>query len=577
QSTRRDKMRQAQPMQYDVPTLPYDIGKQIHCHFMDERWRYPDVEYPMVSSPMMHPVISNDVSNKISNVTGYGGQVINSDIVTRNGPIGQNGSIVQQTSMVSSVAQPRMIHSMLVPGQFMPKEFVQNRPNNLEINGHNIENEKRVNFSDELMAMTSATEKEQLTSSKSAAHKSKEIPMNSTKEEEKKSQINEQTKENEKINSDEPKEKKMEIKDYAIQVCSQTKEKIELKLEFKIELQIEPKLKLDIEQVEQFHLNSNFSGVIRMWNHPSFNDRIQQKNQPPKCDWAQMSKEKDDLSQLKTKMCEILNKITPEKFHVLSEQIQSVSDWTEDSHLTAFSEIIFIKAVDELLYQSMYIEILLRFYNKNPKIFLKICIVCQKSFKKVTATVDEDYQRIKKLIEDETDEKEKLKLETELLYRKEKIEERRFGIMKFVGVLTCKKFFLFRIFEISAQTLLVPDSNRLNCLCKILHEVGKNLDMNRDKDVANSMRNIYNLLRSYMSNKDIEQRVQYAIMDLLDRRKMGWKDDEFQQAKPKPLPLPSSDLFGRSHTHKNSRYLNHRNNKPNRKTINLQSKNFRKQ
>ncbi|KAI3386195.1 hypothetical protein SNEBB_007431 [Seison nebaliae] len=901
-------------MQYGIPTPQYGMRPQFPTstyHHMDPRivsGRYPGVGYPMVSSNM-------------SNVTGYGGQVINLDFVTRNGPTGQNGSIVQQTPMVSSVAQPGMMHPVLVPGQFMPIEFAQNRPNNVGINGHTMHqqpppihqsqqpppsvhhpthphlqqqqqqqqqpsfsqhnqqpqqqqqremnnnmsnninstqnppmkiveksnNKQEVsnsNFFDELMGQMSETEKASLTSTKSAANKPKEISINSTKPDEKKSQISEQTKQNEKINLDESKEKKVEVKDYALQICSPTEEKpkkkiseythsqpivdnalviedtpqeeihsenelkIELKIEPKIQSKIEPKLELDIiepkkeeteskyelkiepkqeldiepkleldiiepkkeeteskyeleiesndnscnilpiknnvsdveedenvvnilkskkledkrksleideidsnilkivpemikkeiidkvdDKVEEkvmmveeeakveekkiprdpdmftqllnsqldklseepirkdkdtvevfkydistlkeyssslneeweslfvktrdevaiilknersideftFQFNSNFSRGSRMLNRPSLNHRmnhrhqygsrnsIQPKTQPPKCDWAQMSKEKDDLSQLKTKTCEILNKITPEKYDVLSEQIQNLSDWTEDSHLAAFSEIIFVKAVDEPPFQSMYIQILQKLHNKNPKILVKVCILCQKSFEKVTVADDEDYQKIKKLVEEETDETEKLRLESELLDRKAKFQERRFGTMKFVGGLTREKLFLFKIFEICARTLLISDSDQLNCLCKILHEVGKYLDTNQDKDVANSMRNIYNLLRSYMSNKDIEPRVQYAIMDLLDRRKMGWKDDEFQQAKPKPLDelqqrdvnmssnsLPNSNSFGHSHSHMNSRNLNHQYSKPNRKTINPQSNNSRK-
>ncbi|KAH8042107.1 hypothetical protein HPB51_021191 [Rhipicephalus microplus] len=182
----------------------------------------------------------------------------------------------------------------------------------------------------------------------------------------------------------------------------------------------------------------------------------------------------------------ILNKLTPQKFQSLVEQVRNLEINSEE-RLNKVIDLVFEKALDEpnfsVPYANMCKHLAMfevpiandpegRMVNFRKLLLLK----CQKEFEKDTSDDIRKAERLKK-IEEATSEEEKAKLTEELLDDEKRSKRRSLGNIRFIGELYNLNMLTAPImFDCLRRLINSNDEDSLECLCKLLITIGKELD-----------------------------------------------------------------------------------------------------
>ncbi|XP_029026508.1 eukaryotic translation initiation factor 4 gamma 1-like [Betta splendens] len=243
--------------------------------------------------------------------------------------------------------------------------------------------------------------------------------------------------------------------------------------------------------------------------------------------------EESDAEQLKTqdlfkRVRSILNKLTPQKFQQLMKQVMELTIDTEE-RLKGVIDLTFEKAISEPDFSVAYanmcrclIGLKVQTQDKpGPAVnFRKLLLNrCQKEFEK-DKDDDEIFEKKQKELEAAAGEEEKQRLREELEDAKDKARRRSLGNIKFIGEL----FKLKMLTEVIMHDCIVKllknhDEESLECLCRLLSTIGKDLDFEKAKP---RMDQYFNQMEKIIKERKTTSRIRFMLQDVLDLRRNNW-------------------------------------------------------
>ena len=254
---------------------------------------------------------------------------------------------------------------------------------------------------------------------------------------------------------------------------------------------------------------------------------------PPRKRMEGMGVDEQVLFYLGKTVCSILNKLTPQKFKpLLNQMIELKVD--NAAKLELVVSLIHEKAVFEPMYSAVYANmcrVLTDNFNKVPtsnesnapmRTFKKVLLnKCQIKFQKESS--DE-----KKLEEDrnntfDKEEDWKARLE-ELDYNEVKNRRRTFGNIRFIGELCNVRLVSESVMHDCINKLLNVEKresleHQFECLCKLLTIVGKKIDHPQAK---RRMDQYFEQINAIIERREIPSRIKFALKDVLDLRENNW-------------------------------------------------------
>uniref|UniRef100_A0A7N8Y5T1 Eukaryotic translation initiation factor 4 gamma, 1a n=1 Tax=Mastacembelus armatus TaxID=205130 RepID=A0A7N8Y5T1_9TELE len=239
--------------------------------------------------------------------------------------------------------------------------------------------------------------------------------------------------------------------------------------------------------------------------------------------------DEDDNEQAKTlellkRLRSILNKLTPQKFQDLMKQVTELTIDTEE-RLKGAIDLIFEKAISEPNFSVAYANMCRCLMglkvptSDKPGIFVNFRKLllnrCQKEFEK-DQDDDEIFERKQK--EMEAEERERLRVELE--ESKDQARRRSHGNIKFIGELFKLKMLTEAIMHDCVVKLLKNhDEESLECLCRLLSTIGKDLDFEKAKP---RMDQYFNQMDKIIKERKTSSRIRFMLQDVLDLRKNNW-------------------------------------------------------
>uniref|UniRef100_A0A8C4GYM2 Eukaryotic translation initiation factor 4 gamma 1 n=1 Tax=Dicentrarchus labrax TaxID=13489 RepID=A0A8C4GYM2_DICLA len=242
--------------------------------------------------------------------------------------------------------------------------------------------------------------------------------------------------------------------------------------------------------------------------------------------------EENDPEQIKTqelfkRVRSILNKLTPQKFQQLMKQVTELTIDTEE-RLKGVIDLTFEKAISEPDFSVAYANMcrclmgLKVQTTDKPGVtvnFRKLLLNrCQKEFEK-DKDDDEIFEKKQKELEAASEEV-KQRLIDELQDCKDKARRRSLGNIKFIGEL----FKLKMLTEVIMHDCIVKllknhDEESLECLCRLLSTIGKDLDFEKAKP---RMDQYFNQMEKIIKEKKTSSRIRFMLQDVLDLRRNNW-------------------------------------------------------
>nr|XP_015216881.1 PREDICTED: eukaryotic translation initiation factor 4 gamma 1 isoform X2 [Lepisosteus oculatus] len=243
-------------------------------------------------------------------------------------------------------------------------------------------------------------------------------------------------------------------------------------------------------------------------------------------------KEEDEPETAKTqelfrRVRSILNKLTPQMFQQLMKQVTELTIDTEE-RLKGVIDLIFEKAISEPNFSVAYANmcrclIALKVPTADKPLvtvnFRKLLLNrCQKEFEK-DKDDDEVFEKKQKEL-DAASVEERQHLREELDDAKDKARRRSLGNIKFIGELFKLKMLTEPIMHDCIVKLLKNhDEESLECLCRLLSTIGKDLDFEKAKP---RMDQYFNQMEKIIKERKTSSRIRFMLQDVLDLRRNNW-------------------------------------------------------
>ncbi|KAL7400525.1 hypothetical protein ABVT39_013470 [Epinephelus coioides] len=248
---------------------------------------------------------------------------------------------------------------------------------------------------------------------------------------------------------------------------------------------------------------------------------------------ARGAEEDNDAENLKTqdlfkRVRSILNKLTPQKFQQLMKQVTELTIDTEE-RLKGVIDLTFEKAISEPDFSVAYANMCRCLMGLKVQTtdkpgatvnFRKLLLNrCQKEFEK-DKDDDEIFEKKQKELEAASVAEEKQRLIDELQEAKDKARRRSLGNIKFIGEL----FKLKMLTEVIMHDCIVKllknhDEESLECLCRLLSTIGKDLDFEKAKP---RMDQYFNQMEKIIKERKTSSRIRFMLQDVLDLRRNNW-------------------------------------------------------
>ncbi|RDW70060.1 hypothetical protein BP5796_08457 [Coleophoma crateriformis] len=261
-----------------------------------------------------------------------------------------------------------------------------------------------------------------------------------------------------------------------------------------------------------------------------------------------------DMVQRKVKAA--LNKMTPEKFDKIADQILAIAAQSKDEAdgrtLRQVIQLTFEKATDEAHWASMYAKFCKRMLEtmssdiKDESILDKNGNVVSGGnlFRKYLLNrCQEEFERGWKLNlpekpdtkEGETQTAEAAMLSDEY-YIAEAAKRRGLGLVQFIGELYKLSMLTERIMHECVKKLVdytgIPDEAEIESLTKLLRTIGSNLD---STEKGRPMMDVYfSRIQSMIDTPELPSRMRFMLMDIVDLRKKRWMSKDADKG-PKTL------------------------------------------
>uniref|UniRef100_A0A8C7E6X3 Eukaryotic translation initiation factor 4 gamma 1 n=1 Tax=Naja naja TaxID=35670 RepID=A0A8C7E6X3_NAJNA len=224
----------------------------------------------------------------------------------------------------------------------------------------------------------------------------------------------------------------------------------------------------------------------------------------------------------------ILNKLTPQMFQQLMKQVTELSIDTEE-RLKGVIDLIFEKAISEPNFSVAYANMCRCLMGlKVPTTdkpstmvnFRKVLLNrCQKEFEK-DKDDDEIFEKKQKEMDEAATPEEKTRLKEELDDARDKARRRSLGNIKFIGELFKLKMLTEAIMHDCVVKLLKNhDEESLECLCRLLTTIGKDLDFEKAKP---RMDQYFNQMEKIIKEKKTSSRIRFMLQDVIDLRRNSW-------------------------------------------------------
>ncbi|XP_075718021.1 eukaryotic translation initiation factor 4 gamma 1 isoform X2 [Rhinoderma darwinii] len=224
----------------------------------------------------------------------------------------------------------------------------------------------------------------------------------------------------------------------------------------------------------------------------------------------------------------ILNKLTPQMFQQLMKQVTDLAIDTED-RLKGVIDLIFEKAISEPNFSVAYANMCRCLMGlkvpttDKPGVtvnFRKLLLNrCQKEFEK-DKDDDEVFEKKQKEMDAAATPEEKARLNDELTEAKDSARRRSLGNIKFIGELFKLKMLTEAIMHDCVVKLLKNhDEESLECLCRLLSTIGKDLDFERAKP---RMDQYFNQMDKIIKERKTSSRIRFMLQDVIDLRLCNW-------------------------------------------------------
>ncbi|KAL4383131.1 hypothetical protein GQ457_15G026790 [Hibiscus cannabinus] len=220
----------------------------------------------------------------------------------------------------------------------------------------------------------------------------------------------------------------------------------------------------------------------------------------------------------------ILNKLTPQNFEKLFEQVKAVNIDNAGT-LTGVISQIFDKALMEPTFCEMYANFcyhlageLPDFSEDNEKITFKRLLLnkCQEEFER-----GEREQEEANKVEEEGEAKQSVEEREE---KRIKARRRMLGNIRLIGELYKKKMLTERIMHECIKKLLGecenPDEEDVEALCKLMSTIGEMIDHPKAKVFMDAY---FDRMAKLSNNMKLSSRVRFMLKDAIDLRKNKWQ------------------------------------------------------
>ncbi|KAG4069974.1 hypothetical protein HA402_015198 [Bradysia odoriphaga] len=248
----------------------------------------------------------------------------------------------------------------------------------------------------------------------------------------------------------------------------------------------------------------------------------------------------------------VLNKLTPERFDTLFEEISSFNIETSE-RLHGVISLVFEKAIDEPHFSVAYArlcsklsESLAASESDSKPLFKKTLITkCQNEFEKHVVNEQILADKLAPFLAkvNETDDPDKKLEHSENLKEEErKLRLRSVGTVRFIGELYKIGMLTSKIMIGCIRTLIDKDSeDKLECSCKLLATIGAKLEdaVQRVQELKVELNEAFKLMQSIVDRKipniRISSRVRFMLQDVLDLRKRRWVPRSTDAGNPKTM------------------------------------------
>jgi translation initiation factor 4G len=271
-----------------------------------------------------------------------------------------------------------------------------------------------------------------------------------------------------------------------------------------------------------------------------------------------------DMVQRKVKAA--LNKMTPEKFDKIADQILAIAAQSKDEAdgrtLRQVIQLTFEKATDEAHWASMYAKFCKRMLEtmspdiKDESILDKNGNVVSGGnlFRKYLLNrCQEEFERGWKIDLPEKPEGERGEEKTEEAvmlsdeyYIAAAAKRRGLGLVQFIGELYKLSMLTERIMHECVKKLVdytgIPDEAEIESLTKLLKTIGANLD---STEKGKPMMDVYfTRIQAMIDTPDLPSRLKFMLMDIVDLRRKNWQSKESNKG-PKTLEEVRAEVRNR--------------------------------
>ncbi|XP_053290777.1 eukaryotic translation initiation factor 4 gamma 3 [Pleuronectes platessa] len=229
------------------------------------------------------------------------------------------------------------------------------------------------------------------------------------------------------------------------------------------------------------------------------------------------------------KVRSILNKVTPEKFKQLMKQVWDLTIDTEE-RLKGVVDLVFEKAIDEPSFSVTYgnmcsclaeLTVPTTGHPNNTVNFRELLLSrCQREFEKNKVDDVAFETKLKELDSAASVSTERDRLQVELQEAKDITRRRSIGNIKFIGELYKLKMLNGTIMhDCVAKLLKNHDQESLECLCRLLTTIGRDLDFDEAKP---RMDHYFNCMETIAKASQTSSRIRFMLQDTIDLRLQNW-------------------------------------------------------
>ncbi|XP_062563157.1 eukaryotic translation initiation factor 4 gamma 1 isoform X2 [Armigeres subalbatus] len=247
----------------------------------------------------------------------------------------------------------------------------------------------------------------------------------------------------------------------------------------------------------------------------------------------------------------VLNKLTPDNFDKLVQQVKSFVIDT-DERLDGCIKLIFEKAIAEPNFSEAYAKMCKEIgtlavdiaaansEKRMPNFKSRLLAQCQTEFERrrndQTSAIRDSRIKLeanKNLAKEEFEE-----LKAQLEEEEQKVRRRAVGTVRFIGELFKHGQLTASIMHSCIKLLIEKDSRdydeeTLECLCKLLTTIGAKMEKENGQDLGQYFEKMGEIVR-YKEKYRISSRIRFMIQDVIDLRRNGWQPRR-QDLNPKTM------------------------------------------